>query len=75
MRVRSSLPLLIKQLKCMNRSESNLAILNLLFKIVYKHPELRFTQMLSLLDLDKDKFHEESSVTLKNIENWVKNNL
>lgn len=59
----------------MNRSESNLAILNLLFKIVYKHPELRFTQILSLLDLDQDKFHEESSVTLKNIENWVKNNL
>lgn len=59
----------------MNRSESNLAILNLLFKIVYKHPELRFTQILNLLDLDKDKFHEESSVTLKNIETWVKNNL
>ena len=75
MRVRSSPPPLTKQLKRMNRSESNLAILNLLFKIVYKHPELRFTQILSLLDLDKDKFHEESSVTLKNIENWVKNNL
>jgi len=58
-----------------DKSDSNLAILNLLFKIVYKHPELRFTQMLHLLDLDKDKFHEESSVTLKSIENWVKNNL
>lgn len=58
-----------------DRSDSNLAILNLLFKIVYKHPELRFTQILHLLDLDKDKFQEESRTTLKGVENWVKNNL
>ena len=58
-----------------DRSDSNLAILNLLFKIVYKHPELRFTQILHLLDLDKDKFQEESRITLKNVETWVKNNL
>lgn len=58
-----------------DRSDSNLAILNLLFKIVYKHPELRFTQILHLLDLDKDKFQEESRTTLKGVETWVKNNL
>lgn len=58
-----------------DRSDSNLAILNLLFKIVYKHPELRFTQILHLLDLDKDNFQEESRTTLKKIETWVKNNL
>lgn len=58
-----------------DRSDSNLAILNLLFKIVYKHPELRFTQILHLLDLDKDRFQEESRTTLKNVETWVKNNL
>ena len=58
-----------------DRSDSNLAILNLLFKIVYKHPELRFTQILHLLDLDQDKFYEESKTTLKNVETWVKNNL
>ena len=58
-----------------DRSDSNLAILNLLFKIVYKHPELRFTQILHLLDLDKDNFQEESRATLKKIETWVKNNL
>lgn len=59
----------------LNRSDSNLAILNLLFKIVYKHPELRFTQILNLLDLDQDKFYEESKTTLKHVETWVKNNL
>lgn len=58
-----------------DRSDSNLAILNLLFKIVYKHPELRFTQILHLLSLDQDKFQEESRTTLKSVENWVKNNL
>ena len=58
-----------------DRSDSNLAILNLLFKIVYKHPELRFTQILHLLDLDKDRFQEESRTTLKDVETWVKNNL
>lgn len=58
-----------------DRSDSNLAILNLLFKIVYKHPELRFTQILHLLDLDKNKFAEESRTTLKSVETWVKNNL
>lgn len=49
----------------MNRQEANIEILNKLSLIVGKHPDLRFTQILTTLDLDTDKFNEEPVITLK----------
>jgi hypothetical protein len=53
---------LIKQ-----RQSANLNILTDLKFIVEQYPELRFCQILSILGLDKDKFNEESVVTLNKV--------
>ena len=55
------------QLKIKERQSSNLEILSFIHNIVEEYPELRFCQILSILKLDKDRFYEESSDTLKNI--------
>lgn len=55
------------QSKIKKRQIANLEIISLLSNIVEKHPELRFCQILTILNLDKDKFYEESADTLNNI--------
>ena len=55
------------QIKIQQRQSANLEIISLLNNIVEKHPELRFCQILEILNLNKDKFYEESVDTLDNI--------
>ena len=56
------------QAKIKKRQTANLEIISLLSNIVEKHPELRFCQILTILNLDKDKFYEESVDTLKELQ-------
>ena len=51
----------------MTRLDANIEILEILKYMFEQNPELRFTQMLSILKLDRDRFYEESEVTLDNI--------
>lgn len=55
------------QLKIKERQLSNLEILSFIRNIVEKYPKLRFCQILTILKLDKDRFYEESTDTLKSI--------
>ena len=55
------------QIKIQRRQSSNLEILKILNIIVERFPQLRFTQILTNLELDKDLFYEESVDTLNNI--------
>ena len=55
------------QIKIQRRQSSNLEILKILNIIVERFPQLRFTQILTNLGLDKDLFYEESVDTLNNI--------
>lgn len=50
-----------------DRFRYNCEILNKLGTIVLNNPNLRFCQILSILDLDKDRFYEEPDKTLKSI--------
>lgn len=55
----------------MNHKLNNLKILAILTRIIEKYPYLRFQQILSITNLYEpniDKFYEESSVTLKKLE-------
>lgn len=58
-----------------NRRKYNFKIIVKLVKIMIKHPELRFCQILSILELDKDNFYEEPDKTLSrissNISKWT----
>ena len=49
------------------RQTANLEILKILDMIVNRFPQLRFTQILTILNLDKDLFYEESVDTLEHI--------
>ena len=49
------------------RQTANLEILKILNTVVNRFPDLRFTQILTILNLDKDLFYEESVVTLEHI--------
>lgn len=51
----------------MVRRKYNFKIIVELIKIIIKHPELRFCQILSILELDKDNFYEEPDRTLSRI--------
>lgn len=51
-----------------SRQENNLLILAALEDLVWKYPDIRFCQLLTNLNLDRDRFHEEPDVTLKAIE-------
>ena len=55
------------QTKIQQRQSANLEILKILNIIVERFPQLRFTQILTNLGLDKDLFYEESVDTLDNI--------
>jgi len=61
------------QSKIKKRQTANLEIISLLSNIVEKHPELRFCQILTILNLDKDKFYEESVDTLKELKKLAEN--
>ena len=61
------------QSKIKKRQTANLEIISLLNKIVENHPELRFCQILTILNLDKDKFYEESVDTLEELKKLAEN--
>lgn len=61
------------QIKIQQRQSANLEIISLLNNIVEKHPELRFCQILEILNLNKDKFYEESVDTLKELKKLAEN--
>ena len=46
-----------------DRKSWNWNILILIGRLICKYPELRFCQILSILELDKDRFYEESDET------------
>lgn len=58
-----------------NRKKYNLLIVWELMTIIVKYPDLRFCQILSILELDKDNFNEEPDKTLEKIyaSNFFKN--
>ena len=61
------------QSKIKKRQTANLEIISLLSNIVEKHPELRFCQILTILNLDKDRFYEESVDTLEELKKLAEN--
>ena len=63
------------QLKIQQRQSANLEILKILDTIVNRFPQLRFTQILTNLNLDKDLFYEESVDTLEHIKKQLEGKL
>jgi hypothetical protein len=57
------------------RQSANLEILKILNMIVNRFPDLRFTQILTNLNLDKDLFYEESVDTLERIKKQLEGKL
>lgn len=57
----------IVQRKIQQRQSANLEILKILKFLIERHKDLRFCQILNILELDRDKFYEESSDTLNSI--------
>ena len=58
----------------MTRLEANIKILNITKQLAYMFPDMRFMQLLMVIDavIDTDQFNEESSVTLERIKNKIK---
>lgn len=50
-----------------NRRKYNFKIIVELIKVIIVHPDLRFCQILSILELDRDNFYEEPDKTLSRI--------
>ena len=63
------------QLKIQQRQTANLEILKILDIVVNRFPDLRFTQILTILNLDKDLFYEESVDTLEHIKKQLEGKL
>jgi hypothetical protein len=57
----------VNLMRIKQRQTANLEILKILNTIVSQFPDLRFTQILTNLNLDKDLFYEESVDTLERI--------
>jgi len=57
------------------RQTANLEILKILNTVVNRFPDLRFTQILTILNLDKDLFYEESVDTLEHIKKQLEGKL
>jgi hypothetical protein len=57
------------------RQTANLEILKILDIVVNRFPDLRFTQILTILNLDKDLFYEESVDTLEHIKKQLEGKL
>lgn len=58
----------------MTRLISNIKISNIISQLIYEFPDMRFMQLLMVIDavIDTDQFNEESSVTLERIKNKIK---
>ena len=58
----------------MTRLMSNVKISNIISQLIYEFPDMRFMQLLMVIDavIDTDQFNEESSVTLERIKNKIK---
>lgn len=58
----------------MTRLEANIKILDITKQLTYMFPDMRFIQLLMVIDavIDTDQFNEESSVTLERIKNKIK---
>ena len=57
----------------MTRLESNIKILNIVKQLVHEFPDMRFIQLLMVVDavIDTDQFNEESEVTLNRIKEKI----
>ncbi|MCI6089247.1 MAG: hypothetical protein MR695_01555 [Solobacterium sp.] len=57
----------------MTRLESNIKILNIVEQLVHEFPDMRFIQLLMVVDavIDTDQFNEESEVTLNRIKEKI----
>ena len=58
----------------MTRLMANIKISNIISQLTYEFPDMRFMQLLMVIDavIDNDQFNEESSVTLERINNKIK---
>ena len=58
----------------MTRLMANIKISNIISQLIYQSPDMRFMQLLMVIDavIDTDQFNEESSVTLERIKNKIK---
>ena len=58
----------------MTRLMANDKISNIISQLIYEFPDMRFMQLLMVIDavIDTDQFNEESSVTLERIKNKIK---
>ena len=58
----------------MIRLMANIKISNIISQLIYEFPDMRFMQLLMVIDaiIDTDQFNEESSVTLERIKNKIK---
>lgn len=58
----------------MTRLMINIKISNIISQLIYEFPDMRFMQLLMVIDavIDTDQFNEESSVTLERIKNKIK---
>lgn len=58
----------------MTRLMDNIKISNIISQLIYEFPDMRFMQLLMVIDavIDTDQFNEESSVTLERIKNKIK---
>ena len=56
----------------LQRMHDNLKVIALLSKLLWKYPDLRFTQLLFNLDIDPNRdYNEEPSKTLTRIKNII----
>ncbi len=58
----------------MTRLMANVKISNIISQLIYEFPDMRFMQLLMVIDavIDTDQFNEESSLTLERIKNKIK---
>lgn len=58
----------------MTRLMANVKISNIISQLIYEFPDMRFMQLLMVIDavIDTDQFNEESGVTLERIKNKIK---
>ena len=64
----------ISHIIMMTRLMANVKISNIISQLIYEFPDMRFMQLLMVIDavIDTDQFNEESSVTLERIKNKIK---
>lgn len=58
----------------MTRLESNIKILKIVKQLAYEFPDMRFIQLLTVVDViisSTDQFYEESDVTLERIKKRI----